>query len=400
MSIIYYKLRAFIVTWLLRLLPRKAPLVLQGSGSAQALARQSAMLGFQRLLLVSDRHLVATGLLEPIRAAFTEAGVEHVLFDGIDPDPDFDQVRAGEAILTEHQCDGVFAVGGGSVLDAAKMIALLHNNPGELAAFDGVQKARRPGLPLFAVPTTAGTGSEITLAAVITDKRSHRKVPVVDSRMIPDYVALDASLMRGMPPGVTAATGMDALSHAIEAYLSRAATPATERQSRAAVYLIFKHLARAWRNGEDLEAREAMASAAFFAGAAFSQASLGYTHGIGHQLGRVCHLPHGVANAMILPEVLAAYGDCVHPRLAELARTLDRGAANEDNATLAQRFIDAVVQLRDELQLPRQAESLSAADVDDIVREAQAETGNLYPVPRYLDADELRSLVRGLLPAD
>ncbi len=398
MTIMYYKLRALLVTWLLRLLPRKSPLVLQGPGSARQLAAQVGTLGFSRVLLVSDSHLVASGLLGPIRAALEESGVGHVLYDGVLPDPDFGQVQSGLQMLQGSGCEAVFAVGGGSVLDAAKMIALLYNNPGELRDFDGVQKARRPGLPLFAVPTTAGTGSEITLAAVITDTQSGRKVPVVDSRLIPDYVALDASLMRSMPPGVTAATGMDALAHAVESYVSRASTPASRRLSQAAVRLIFGNLLRAWRDGEDLEARGAMAAAAFYAGAAFSQASLGYAHGIGHQIGHTCHLPHGIANALVLPEVLAAYGPCAHPRLAELAQLLDTGAANEDAATLARRFVESVAGLREALGLPLQARGLREADIAGIVAAAQSETGNLYPVPRYLSAGELDAIVRGLLP--
>jgi alcohol dehydrogenase class IV len=302
-------------------------------------------------------------------------------------------------MLRTENCQAVIAVGGGSVLDAAKMIAMLHTNPGDLASFDGIQKCKNPGLTLFAIPTTAGTGSEITLAAVITDPVSHRKVPVVDSKMIPGYVALDAEIMKGMPPGITAATGMDALTHAVESYLSRAATDTTKLQSRAATRLIFKYLVKAWRDGSDMEARDAMAMASFYAGAAFGRASLGYVHGIAHQLGRVCGTPHGNANAMVLPEVLTAYGACVHQHLAELALLVGIGTEGDSDTQRAQQFIQAIIDIRREIELPLQPQGLQTRDIAGIVEEALAETGELYPAPRYMSAAEVTTIVYRLLPA-
>lgn len=298
-----------------------------------------------------------------------------------------------------ENCDAVVAVGGGSVLDAAKMLSMLHTNPGPLKKFDGIQKCKRPGTPLFAIPTTAGTGSEITLAAVITDPDSHRKIPVVDSKMIPGYVALDAEIMKGLPPGITAATGMDALTHAVESYLSTASTEATEIQAKAAIRLIFKHLVAAYHDGGNMEARDAMAIAAFYAGVAFGKTSVGYVHGIAHQLGRVCGTPHGNANAMVLPEVLAAYGECVHPRLADLARLIGIGEPGATDRELAGAFIEAIIAMRKEMELPLQPKDLQAHDVPGIIEEALKEAGGLYPVPRYMSADEVRHIVNKLLAA-
>lgn len=399
LKILYFKFRALVVSWLLRLLPRNAPMVFKGPGSANTLCEQASLLGLKKVLVVTDDFLGASGILDGIKQTLTATGVEFSVFDGVRPDPAFDQVQAGEAQLRSERCEAVIGVGGGSVLDAAKMIALLHTNPGELAQFDGIQKSKNPPLPLFAIPTTAGTGSEITLAAVISDPLTHGKVPVIDSKMIPGYVALDAELMKGMPPSITAATGMDALTHAVESYLSRASTAATELQARAAVRLIFGHFTRAWHDGEDLQARDAMATAAFYAGAAFGKTSLGYVHGIAHQLGRVCHTPHGNANAMVLPEVLAAYGSCVHGRLAELAKLTGIGAEGDDDASLARQFIQAIVDMRAEMDLPLKPEGLPADEVSGIVEAAIKETGELYPVPRYLSETEISSIVRRLLPA-
>lgn len=374
-------------------------MVFKGSNSALALCEQVSILGFSRVIIITDEFLGSSGILDGIKATLTRTEVEFVVFDGVLPDPSFDQVQAGEAQLRAEKCQAIIAVGGGSVLDAAKMMALLHTNPGTLASFERPQKSKHPTLPLFAIPTTAGTGSEITLAAVITDPVSHKKTPVIDSKMIPGYVALDAEIMKGMPPGITAATGMDALTHAVESYLSRASTAATEIQATAAVRLIFKYLVRAYNNGGDMEARDAMAMASFYAGAAFGKTSVGYVHAIAHQLGRVCSTPHGNANAMVLPEVLSAYGNCVYPRLADLARLLDIGAATDSDQQLAQQFIQAITEMRQALQLPLQPQGLKPEHLADIIDEALAEAGALYPVPRYMSADEIGLMVKRLLPA-
>ena len=399
MKNLYYKFMAIVVTWLLRLLPRNAPVVYKGLNSALVLCEQVAVLGFNKVLIVTDNFLGSSGILDGIKATLEKSGVEFTVYDGVLPDPAFDQVQAGEAIYRSEACQAVIAVGGGSVLDAAKMMAMLHTNPGPLDSFDGIQKCKKPGVPMFAIPTTAGTGSEITLAAVITDPVSHRKIPVVDSKMIPGYVALDAEIMKGMPPGITAATGMDALTHAVESYLSKASTESTELQAKAAVRLIFKYLVAAYQDGGNMEARDGMAVASFYAGAAFGKTSVGYVHGIAHQLGRVCGTPHGNANAMVLPEVLAAYGECVHQRLADLARTVNISDSGATDSQLAGDFIQAIADMRKEMELPLQPKDLKAQDIPGIVEEALAEAGSLYPVPRYMSADEVRYIVNGLLAA-
>jgi alcohol dehydrogenase class IV len=212
-------------------------------------------------------------------------------------------------------------------------------------------------------------------------------------------VALDPEIMKGMPPAITAATGMDALTHAVESYLSKASTDSTELQARTAVRLTFSCLVRAFHNGEDMEAREGMALASFYAGSAFSRTSVGYVHGIAHQLGRVCGTPHGNANAMVLPEVLAAYGECVHPRLADLARVVGLGSTGDSDARLAGLFIQAITDMRTEMQMPTRPEGLQAAHVPEIIDEAVKETGGLYPVPRYMSEDEIRLIVHGLMAA-
>jgi alcohol dehydrogenase len=391
--ILYYKFRAFLVTWALRLLPRNFPVVLQGPGSSERLCEHVALLGYTQVVIVTDSFLNDSGILDKVKASLTQNAVSFKIFDGVLPDPSFDQVEQALLVVASENAQAVIAVGGGSVIDAAKMTAMLHANPGGLSDFKGIQPFKNVGLPLFAIPTTAGTGAEITQTAVITNPVTHSKVPVVDGKMIPGYIALDAQIMCGLPPGITAATGLDALTHAVESFVATSSYHGSEDQARAAVRLIFKYLLRAWKNGDDLEAREGMALAAFYAGSAFSKTSLGYAHGIAHQLGRLCGTPHGNANSMVLPEVLSAYGDCVYPQLAELAVVAGIGKPDAGEKQLALGFIEAIKNLRAQMDMPLQPRDLSMSSVDDVLKEAIKETGDLYPVPRYLSREELRALV-------
>ena len=397
MKPLYYKIRGVAVTWLLRLLPRNQGVVFAGTGSAQTLCAQALQLGHRRILVVTDAFLAGSGLLDGTLKQLEAGGAEITVYDGVEPDPMFEQVEAGVRALKEHQADAVFAIGGGSVLDAAKLIALAANNPGDLAFFDGIQKAKRPGLPLFALPTTAGTGSETTPASVITESASKRKVVVADGKLVPHYVALDAGLMRTMPPRITAATGMDALTHAVESWLSKASTDSTRDLSAAAARAIFEYLPRAYRDGDDMQAREAMAMASFQAGVAFGRTSVGYAHAVAHQLGRICGTPHGEANAMTLPGVLRTYGDGVHPLLAGLAKRSGLAQASDADNTAAECLIGRIESLRDELELSLKPDGLEPDHVDELIKQALSEAGEFYPVPRYLGGDELRSVVEALL---
>ena len=248
---------------------------------------------------------------------------------------------------------------------------------------------------MFAIPTTAGTGSETTPASVITDSKTHRKIAVADGKLVPHYVALDADLTRTMPPHITAATGMDALTHAVESYLSKASTPTTRELAAGATRTILEHLPRAWRDGNDMQAREAMLTASVHAGVAFGRTSVGYAHAIAHQLGRVCGTPHGEANAMVLPEVLAAYGECVHGTLASLARKA--GMDVDDDLSAARALIAGITELRDEMHMPTHPERLNSEDIPGMVKAAEAEAGDIYPVPRYLSRQEIRAIVEGLI---
>jgi alcohol dehydrogenase class IV len=256
-------------------------------------------------------------------------------------------------------------------------------------------RVRRPPLPLFAIPTTAGTGSEVTLAAVVSDPATHAKKFFVDPKLLPRMAALDPGLMTGLPRAITAATGMDALTHAVESFLSRTSTRQTEEWASAAVRLIFANLPRACANGSDLEARKAMALASYYAGLAFTRTSVGYVHAIAHTFGAYYRIPHGRANAIALPHVLEFSKDAARERLARLAGLIGRGGASE--AEGAEGFITAVRELMAEIGIPRTLDALREGDIPAIARQALAEAHLNYPVPRYMSQPECEALLREIL---
>ncbi|MDH5332216.1 MAG: iron-containing alcohol dehydrogenase, partial [Aquincola sp.] len=276
-----------------RLVPIPQPFVLVGPGSAARLGQAIADFGHRRLLLVTDTVITRLGLMAPLTEALREAGTPFVVFDAITPDAPIPVIEEGLELYLAEGCDAIVAFGGGSVMDAAKVIALAaanHKRPRELA---GYFRGLHGPAPIYAVPTTAGTGSEVTVAAIISDPGLGRKYMVADTRIVPDMAALDPTLMIGLPAAVTAATGMDALTHAIEAFISEWATPYTDRMALAAASMIWQHLPRVVRDGSDLVSREKMALASTYAGLAFTRANVGNVHAIAHQLGGRYHVPHG-----------------------------------------------------------------------------------------------------------
>jgi alcohol dehydrogenase len=380
-----------------KLIPDRVPMTLLGAGSSKDLCTAIAQAGAKRLLIVTDAMLVKLGLVGRITAALDAAGVAWTIYDGVEPDPTSDQVTAGLGLLRRDRCDAVLAVGGGSPMDAAKVIAAAATNDKPLRKLEGLLKVRRTPLPLYAIPTTAGTGSEATIAAVVSDPVSHAKKFFVDPKLLPQMTALDPDLMTGLPPAITAATGMDALTHAIESYLAKTSSEQTERWARAAIQLIFENLPKAYAGGGDLEARRAMALASYYAGLAFTRTNVGYVHAIAHQLGAHYRTPHGLANAIVLPHVLEYSIDASRTRLADMARMI--GLEGRDDASLARAFIDAVRDLQREVGIPPTLDALRPGDVATIAREATTEAWMNYPVPRYMEADDCERLVARLLTA-
>ena len=384
---------------LLRYVPIPQPTLLVGPGSSERLGQAIAGFGHQRLLIVTDRIVAGLGLLRPLSEALTAGGSRFVVFDEITPDAPVPLIEKGLAVFRAHDCDAIVAFGGGSAMDAAKAIAIAANNPKPIRQLAGYFKGLRAPVKIYAVPTTAGTGSEVTVAAVIADPEAGKKLVIVDLRVVPEMAALDPSLMTGLPPPITAATGIDALTHAIEAFVGNWATPYSDSMALSAVGLIFENLRTAYSDGKNLEARENMALAATYAGFAFTRANVGYVHAIAHQFGGRYHTPHGLANAIMLPKVLKFSLPAITDRLALLAVRAKVGRKNESAAALARKFIAAVEQLNADLAIPTTLDALQEGDIPDLARAACWEAHTGYPVPRYMTQEICEDIIRQALPA-
>jgi len=397
LQVFFYKLLMKTMKLLLKVVPQPKPTLYCGQDSSLQLATNIIQFGYQRVLIVTDKMLHEMGLLDPVKEKLTAAGVEVSVYDGVEPNPTFDQVHAGLKMAKDDRCDAILCFGGGSSIDAAKVIAVAISGkkaPEDLAGFF---KVKGEVLPLFAIPTTAGTGSEVSVGAVISDPTTHQKAIVADPKTVPVAAALDPKIMLGLPAPITAATGMDALTHAIEAYISVIPTEETDKYAMASVKLIFDYLLEAYNNGANLEAREGMALASTYAAFAFNKAMLGYVHGIAHQFSGHYNTPHGLANAIVLPHVLDySKGACAH-RLAQLAVAVNLGAASESNGVLAQKFIDAVRQISREMSIPVTLEALRHEDVAAIAEAALKESHVTYAVPKYMNQAQCESLVRKMI---
>ena len=384
-----------------RVVPIPRPTTFVGPDSALRLCDSIAQFGLRRVLIVTDAILVKLGLVEPLRMALAARGVDVAVHDGITPDPTYDVLQRGGEAAQAHRSDAILAVGGGSVIDAAKVIGAMVVSGKTPAKLVGMLKVGKPMLPLFAVPTTAGTGSEATVAAVVTDPVAHVKAAVVDPRLVPMAAALDPLLTRGMPRPITAATGMDALTHAVEAYTNRWPHAETGFHAVSAVRMIFANLPRACANGDDLEAREAMLLASYYAGLAFTKAYVGYVHAFSHKVGGMYGVPHGLGNAVLLPYVLDFLKDAplAEQRLAELAIAIGAGEESEPRAALAARFVERVRELNRTIGIPEKLDALKAADIPAVARAAMIEAHRDYPVPKNMSFAAAEALLGRLLPS-
>lgn len=336
---------------------------LMGEGALQKAIDTLQKRDFSRALIVTDTGLVNTGLVDQVVASLKQVGIDSRVFSEVRPNPTTANVESGLALLQTSDCDFVISLGGGSPHDCAKGIALVATNGGSIKDYEGVDQSLLPQLPLVSINTTAGTASEMTRFCIITDEARHIKMAIVDKHTTPILSVNDPLTMLGMPKGLTAATGMDALTHAIEAYVSTAATPITDACALKAVEIITEFLPRAVEDGQDIEAREQMAYAQFLAGMAFNNASLGYVHAMAHQLGGFYDLPHGVCNAVLLPHVEAFNSKAVAERLAKVGQSMGvipTGDADADANTC----IEAIKALKEKVGIPRGLADLGAKQED------------------------------------
>ena len=321
--------------------------------------------GFRKALIVTDAGLAKAGVATLISEKLALQDIDSVIFDGAKPNPSIANVEAGLTVLKQHQCDFVVSLGGGSPHDCAKGIALCATNGGHIRDYEGVDQSAKPQLPLVSINTTAGTASEMTRFCIITDEDRHVKMAIVDRNVTPLLSVNDPELMVAMPKGLTAATGMDALTHAVEAYVSTASTPITDACAIKAMELISHNLRQAVNDGKDLTARENMAYAQFLAGMAFNNASLGFVHAMAHQLGGFYDLPHGVCNAVLLPHVQTFHASVSAVRLTDVARALGADVRGQSPEEGAQAAIAAIRTLAKDVEIPAGLRDLGAK-LDDI----------------------------------
>ncbi len=337
---------------------------LMGVGCSKETGAQAKALGATKLLIVTDAGLSKMGVADKIKAQLEEAGLQAVIFDGAEPNPTDKNVHDGVKVYQDSKCDGIVSLGGGSSHDCAKGVGLVIGNGGTIRDFEGVNKSTKPMPPFLAINTTAGTASEMTRFCIITNTDTHVKMAIVDWRCTPNIAINDPVLMVGKPAPLTAATGMDALTHAVEAYVSTIATPITDACAIQAIKLIAEYLQPAVANGDNLEARDKMAYAEYLAGMAFNNASLGYVHSMAHQLGGFYNLPHGVCNAILLPAVCEFNAIACPKRFADIAVALGEDISGLAPIDAAQKGIDAIRKLSKSIGIPAGLKELNVKEED------------------------------------
>ncbi len=379
--------------------PWREPELLEGPGSVLGLPELLRRKGIGRLLVVTDRSIRQLGLMDPMLARLDEEKIAYAVYDGTVPNPTIGNIEEALSLYRERGCQAILAFGGGSPMDCAKGVGARVARPRKpVAAMKGLLKVGRRLPPFIAVPTTAGTGSEATLAAVISNPATHEKYAINDHALIPRFAVLDPELTLGLPPAITSTTGMDALTHAVEAFIGGSNFGGTERAAIEATRLIMENLVAVYRDGRDPAGRGRLLRASYLAGYAFTRAYVGYVHAIAHTLGGFYGVPHGLANSVILPHVLEYYGKPAWKRLALLARKSGAVKDGQDDEATARAFIDRIRSMNREMGIPARIDAIKEADVPLMVSRALAEANPLYPVPRILgraEVSELYAIVGG-----
>jgi len=375
------------------ILPWRKPQLIEGENAVRKLPKVIKDLGIRSVLIVTDEGITSIGLMDRLLQDLEKENLDTAIYDKTVPNPTIENIEEALQLYYANHCEGIIAFGGGSPLDCAKGVGARIARPEKtIAQMKGELKIRKKIPTLFAIPTTAGTGSEATVAAVISNTKTHEKYAINDMALIPHYAVLDPLLTINLPPHLTATTGMDALTHAVEAYIGKSNTDETRQCSIDAVKLIFDYLPEAYHNGKNLQARTQMQKAAYLAGIAFTRAYVGYVHAIAHTLGGFYSVPHGLANAIILPHVLDYYGESANQPLAELADLVNITNLSDSVETKAQKFISTIKSLNKEMDIPPKVSGINEEDLPFMVDRAYKEANPLYPVPKILSKKELLKL--------
>lgn len=376
-------------------LPYREPQLLEDNQGVVALLKKKHK---KSVFFVTDQNVRQLELTAPLEEALKKANIKVTVFDKVFPNPTISLVEEGVKEYLLNKCDSIICLGGGSVIDCAKTVGARIAKPNQsVQSMKGLLKVGKRLPLLIAIPTTAGTGSETTLAAVITDDKTHHKYAINDFSLIPHYALLDPNLIVGLNKYITATTGMDALTHAIEAYIGKSTTRRTRRASLDAIKLIYENLVKSYNEPDNLEARANMLKASYLAGVAFTKSYVGYVHAIAHSLGGEYGIAHGYANAVILPVMLKEYGSTVYKKLANISRYIGLGDKKSSDKELAEGFI---LRIKDRLNYFKIGHTFAEIKIDDISRLsklADKEANPLYPVPKLMDADELATIYSKLM---
>ena len=388
------KTRAKVLKAFSHVVPVRRPMLFVGESACDELCDMLINEGSTNVFIVTDSVLNKLGVPVKVTDYLDKKNIQYKIYADVTPDPTFQVVEEGLRQSLAAKCDAIIAIGGGSVIDAAKMIAMSQGNNCQPQKLIGILKARKPSVPLYCIPTTAGTGSEATLGAVVSDNETHQKALSIDPRMVPLAAAIDPTIMKGMPAHITADTGIDVLTHALEAWMSVNASVETDYYAASAVKSVMHYLPIVYKNGDDLKAREAMGIAAHYGGIAFNKAGLGYVHAIAHQLGAYYRIPHGRANAIVLPYVLDVNHRASQKRLAELAKKtgIIENAAGSDS-DIADQLIAQVRALIKTLNIDPTVPDMQTSDFDKIAKAAAKEVSDTYAVPTYMSSSEIKDIL-------
>ncbi len=369
-------------------LPYRKPEVI---GSVKAIPEIIRKRRCSHVLIITDAGIRALGLTRRLEKVLTQNGITFCIYDKTVANPTTANVAEALEMYYTNNCNAIIGFGGGSSMDCAKAVGARIAKPKQsLARMKGILKVHKKLPLLIAVPTTAGTGSETTLAAVITDAETRYKYAINDFPLIPRYAVLDPRVTLSLPPSITSATGMDALTHAVEAYIGRSTTYGTRKDALLAVKLIFENIDKAYTDGSSIDARRNMLHASFYAGCAFTKSYVGYVHAVAHSLGGEYNIPHGLANAILLPFVLEAYGPCIHKKLHHLSVAAGISAKDTPYDTAAREFIDAIKDMKKRFGIGDTVSEIREEDIPKLSHYADKEANPLYPVPVLMDAEELK----------
>ena len=373
----------------------KEPELIEGEGAVLRLPEFIKNKNINKVLVVTDKGLMGLHLLDPLFEELKKQEIEYFIYDGVQPNPTIPNIEECKDMYIKNGCQGIIAFGGGSPMDCAKAAAARVVKPKQsVRKMRGYLKVNKKLPPFFAVPTTAGTGSETTLAAVVTDPTTHEKNAIADMHLRPKYAVLDPVLTLGLPPHITSTTGMDAMTHAVESYIGKSNVKSTIKYAEEAVVLIHGNLEKAYHNGKDMEARNNMLKGSYLAGNAFTRAFVGYVHAIAHNLGGMYNTPHGLTNAVILPYVLEWYGKSVYSKLAKLADLIHITKEGMSVAEKGKAFIAEIRRMNKAMNIPEKFDFIKEEDIATLVKRALKEGNPGYPVPKIMNEAECEKVIR------